>query len=272
MDEYLRNNLDALQQQPYDPYEEYGALDGRYTLEDLLAAYPQYMEELEQDREDPEIPQGVPSLAELKNLFDSDGQEQQGQGSIIDEATKVKDNSNIHKNKITKLQMQNLLNQVKDEETKEIEETANADTDSLSTETEDGSTSEGTPKPEMVTQEELQDIFGGQDADRIEESDSEENINEETIPRAGLFPAGKEKRVAKRDNGESLQSDRDEEIADLHNEIARLRLIESLEDSENDFLASALKEATLSQMDAGQDTYLKPEYRDIENAIRYVRV
>ncbi|KAK3096254.1 hypothetical protein FSP39_025011 [Pinctada imbricata] len=60
-------------------------------------------------------------------------------------------------------------------------------------------------------------------------------------------------------------------VANLEDDNARLRLIQALEDKENDLLASALKEATLAQLQ-GTDQYLKGEYGDIEDAIRVEEV
>ncbi|XP_021344684.1 FK506-binding protein 5-like, partial [Mizuhopecten yessoensis] len=268
MSEYLRNNLDAMQDS-FDPYEEYGALDGRYSLEDLLPAYQQYLEELEQDGEQ-EMPNGTPSIDELKSLFGTSGKEH---NSVLEEAIKVKDDSHSANRKITKSQMEKLLNQVKDEETQETEETMKSETPSIIEETGNKDPSEVAPKPEVVTKEELKDLFGGDESPEAtndtpsDSEDSQEGVNsstgEEMVPQINSFPAEKKKKVAKRDNGETLRS----EEADLHNEIALLHLMEGIEDQEIDNLASALKEATMSQME-GTDSYLRPEYKDIEKAIR----
>ncbi|XP_033760035.1 uncharacterized protein LOC117342134 [Pecten maximus] len=264
MSDYLRSNLDDMQES-YDPYEEYGGLDGSYSLEDLLPAYQQYLEELEEDGEQ-ELPNRTPSLDELKNLF---GTSEKEHDSILDEAIKVKDDSHSNNRKITKSQMENLLNQVQDAETQDSKETEKSETPSVVEETGDKSHSGGAAKPEIVTKEELKDLFGGQESSEESKdtpTDSQEDgssTGEEIVPQINSFPTEKKKKVAKRDNAESLRS----EEADLHNEIALLHLMEGIEDQEIDNLASALKEATLSQMD-GSDSYLRPEYKDIEKAIR----
>ncbi|KAL3846617.1 hypothetical protein ACJMK2_017592 [Sinanodonta woodiana] len=54
-------------------------------------------------------------------------------------------------------------------------------------------------------------------------------------------------------------------ISALNNEVSRLRLLQVLEDKENDYLASALQQATLEQLE-NKETYLKDEYDDINKA------
>ncbi|XP_060078613.1 coiled-coil domain-containing protein 1-like [Ylistrum balloti] len=268
MSEYLRNNLDDMQE-TYDPYEEYGGLDGRYSLEDILPAYQQYLDELEEDGEQ-EMPNRAPSLDELKSLFGTSDNEH---NSVLDEAIKVKGESQSSNRKITKSQMENLLSQVKDEETQDTQEIEKPETSSIIEETGDTDQAEGSSKPEVVTKEELKDIFGGDESSEAKDDtpsdnkDSEEedsnSTGQEMVPQMNSFPSEKKKKVAKRDNGETLRSEEE----DLHNEIALLHLMEGIEDEEIDNLASALKEATMSQME-GADSYLRPEYKDIEKAIR----
>ncbi|XP_069103969.1 eukaryotic translation initiation factor 5B-like [Argopecten irradians] len=266
MSDYLRNNLDDMQEESYNPYEEYGGLGGSYNLEDLLPAYQQYLDELEEEGEQ-EIPNRTPSLDELKSLF---GTSEKDHDSILDEAVKVKDNSHPASRKITKSQMEKLLSQVKDAETQDSEEKAEAP--SVIEETGNKEQAEGATKPEVVSKEELKGIFGSDEssesdnatpAESKDTADDSSSNGEEIVPQINSFPSEKKKKVAKRDNAESLRSEKD----DLQNEIALLRLMEGIEDQEIDNLASALKEATLSQMD-GTDSYLRPEYKDIEEAIK----
>ncbi|KAK3602234.1 hypothetical protein CHS0354_032874 [Potamilus streckersoni] len=54
-------------------------------------------------------------------------------------------------------------------------------------------------------------------------------------------------------------------ILALNNEVSRLRLLQVLEDKENDYLASALQQATLEQLE-NNENYLKDEYDDINRA------
>lgn len=82
----------------------------------------------------------------------------------------------------------------------------------------------------------------------------------------------KKKRVEKRDYDSEIELsqsvlDLTKTVAALRDEVARLKIAEALEDKENDLLASALKQATLGQLQ-GTEGNLKKEFLDIQNAIR----
>lgn len=82
----------------------------------------------------------------------------------------------------------------------------------------------------------------------------------------------KKKRVEKRDYDSEIELsqsvlDLTKTVAALRDEVARLKIAEALEDKENDLLASALKQATLGQLQ-GTEGNLKREFLDIQNAIR----
>ena len=84
--------------------------------------------------------------------------------------------------------------------------------------------------------------------------------------------AEKKKRVEKRDYDSEMELsqsvlDLTRTVAALRDEVARLKIAEALEDKENDLLASALKQATLGQLQ-GTEGSLKKEFLDIQNAIR----
>lgn len=82
----------------------------------------------------------------------------------------------------------------------------------------------------------------------------------------------KRKRVEKRDYDSEMELsqsvlDLTRTVAALRDEVSRLKIAEALEDKENDLLASALKQATLGQLQ-GTEGNLEKEYLDIQNAIR----
>jgi hypothetical protein len=147
-----------------------------------------------------------------------------------------------------------------------------------------------------VSTTELKDVFGDDVENKESQSDSadpteqpvsgatQEKKTERSAPTEGErfqeFTSyqnlanikEKKKRVEKRDYDSEMELsqsvlDLTRTVAALRDEVSRLKVAEALEDKENDLLASALKQATLGQLQ-GTEGNLKKEYLDIQNAIR----
>ena len=99
------------------------------------------------------------------------------------------------------------------------------------------------------------------DIDEVESS-NEGEIVEKT--KAGTFQS-KSKRASIKYNSEEYVRDLEDEITNLRDEVVRLQLLQILEDKENDFLANALKLATLDQLN-NDDRLVAGEYEDISKA------
>lgn len=144
------------------------------------------------------------------------------------------------------------------------------------------------PPTEEVSKEELETVFSNQDtkveniptiqeSDEIKRSDGDMGENDMgQAERYGLLKNFLEnmnenkRRMTKRENkvGKS-QSEKDlrAKIKKLKGQLEKLKLMQMMEDKENDYLASALKGATLSQLQ-GSGSFLKGEFDDIQNAIK----
>ncbi|XP_061171489.1 uncharacterized protein LOC133181003 isoform X1 [Saccostrea echinata] len=148
-----------------------------------------------------------------------------------------------------------------------------------------------------VSTEELKNVFGDESKNKDDQSKAvvspqqpspvptKDNKAERSVPTEGErfqelthyenmanVKEKKKKRVEKRDYDSEMELsqtvlDLTRTVAALRDEVTRLKIAEALEDKENDLLASALKQATLGQLQ-GTEGNLKKEYLDIQNAIR----
>lgn len=148
-----------------------------------------------------------------------------------------------------------------------------------------------------VSNSELKNVFGDEEGNKEEHAkptstqeqpskpSGKESKEERSTPTEGErfealtryenlanIKAEKKKRVEKRDYDSEIELsqsvlDLTKTVAALRDEVARLKIAEALEDKENDLLASALKQATLGQLQ-GTEGNLKKEFLDIQNAIR----
>lgn len=156
---------------------------------------------------------------------------------------------------------------------------------------------ENDKKHTPVSNSELKNVFGDEVGDKEEhakptstqeqapEPAGKESKEERSTPTEGErfealaryenlanIKSEKKKRVEKRDYDSEIELsqsvlDLTKTVAALRDEVARLKIAEALEDKENDLLASALKQATLGQLQ-GTEGNLKKEFLDIQNAIR----
>lgn len=156
---------------------------------------------------------------------------------------------------------------------------------------------ENDKKHTQVSNSELKNVFGDEVGDKEEQAKptstqeqapepaGKESKEERSTPTEGErfealaryenlanIKSEKKKRVEKRDYDSEIELsqsvlDLTKTVAALRDEVARLKIAEALEDKENDLLASALKQATLGQLQ-GTEGNLKKEFLDIQNAIR----
>lgn len=127
------------------------------------------------------------------------------------------------------------------------------------------------PKP--VSTNELKDLFKETEVKQEEGPNNQEKVVEitkEIVQPNDENSMEKKKRMTKRDNSEQTRDetllDLVQEVQELRGKVAQLQLIEYLEDKENDYLASALKSATLAQIRKGEP-YLEEEYSEIQKAL-----
>jgi hypothetical protein len=256
---------------PYLPYDEYipytdeyreedPDLTDQYVLANMLNTYPadQYGEGNGDNKDSPNDETDKPTIDELKQMF------KQIDENDAKQSENAQDNSDSD-DKISQQQMDEMLSEavkVAPSNTKHSEEPYVK-----------------TNSPEPVSTDELKEVFKETKTTQKRDQDNKgklKSISQEYIDsNQGNSPSKKKKRMSKRDNnsGKIVQANTDEtllnlvqENQELRGQLYRLKLIEYLEDKENDNLASALKDATLAQL-GNAESYLQDEYDEIQKAL-----
>lgn len=333
--EYLRElleNQDSLypyeDDQGYVAYKEPYESPGRYTIADILDAYPGLsLSGLQKPLRSAKRSRSVhthtsePTFKELENIFSPSNsaskkrdtslsihnlpnlKEKESKIKITEtKSAKIEDTDtdenkssekeaadNENKKQISESEMEKLLSEAekvdKDEVVKEVENEKVISKDSepvkeelktvFSEEKDDNSEQNNQDSDKTIDNNNKATDDEKQDNARDEPGEGGEKIDSERFWKLNEFvnlaSGNKKKRGAKRDFGENEETQKSmielvSEVEALRDEVSRLKLVEFLEDKENDFLASALKDATLAQLQ-GTNQYLKGEYGDIERAI-----
>lgn len=267
----LRDRLYGDMSNPYLPYDEYipytdeyreedPDLTDQYVLANVLNTYPadQYGEGNGDNKDSPNDETDKPTIDELKQMF------KQIDENDAKQSKNAQDNSDSD-DKISQQQMDEMLSEavkVAPSNTKQSEEL-----------------SVRTNSPEPVSTDELKDVFKETKTTEKLDQDNKgklKSISQEYIDsNQGNSPSKKKKRMSKRDNNSDkiVQANIDEtllnlvqENQELRGQLYKLKLIEYLEDKENDNLASALKDATLAQL-GNAEGYLQDEYDEIQKAL-----
>lgn len=262
---------------PYDQLVPYGdayneenpdGLTDQYVLANMLNTYPdQYQDVSDNSKEQTDEPE-TPTLEELKQVFNEvDAKDvKQSESKTSNSDSKPAKGKN---EKISQKQLDQLLS-----------EAVKVPSTNSKSENEPGKVD----KPEPVSADELKDVF--KEIKITEKLEDGNKSKIETISSGEILNSDQEnslstknKRMAKRDNSLDTKTDTkidtntDETLLNLVQEnqelrgtVYRLKLIEYLEDKENDYLASALKDATLAQL-RNTEEYLEDEYKEIQKAL-----
>ena len=286
-DVYLSNPY----KRTYDP-ENFSPSEFEYypTVED--DAYLGYRE-IPNIRKDHKRSKSVPSKEELEAIFGSlsRASDRTKKRQISELRQPEATNEGIAKEKVKKEPQNSKLSESK---LKEMLSEAEKDTPK---------TEQKREEKQEVNKEELKDIFSSSESDKMDKREAdatkemvkdEGKLSGDPTSKAEVRPESEAERFMelynnlnqvtgvkrKRSDNQKYGADIEmsqtildltKRVARLEDDNARLRIIQALEDKENDLLASALKEATLAQLQ-GSDQYLEGEYSDIENAIRVEEV
>lgn len=246
---------------PYDEYlpYRYGGdrddedINDQYVFANMLDSYPR-QDSVVKNRDENLVQSSdkeTPTLNEIKEIFNEIDKSEEKKN------TNAKSDQSV--DKISPEEMDQLLSEavkVPSSEEKSAENDKGKDN-----------------APEPVSTDELKNVFKETEVkDEISPDNKEKlvEIGKEIVATNENNSLKKKKRMTKRDSSDKSNEETllnlVQEVQELRGKVAQLQLIEYLEDKENDYLASALKSATLAQIRKGEP-YLEEEYSEIQKAL-----